>query len=128
MIAFVKKDNLISSIYMRHQKTNKRCHATCKKYTRFTRIKCCQFFLNNPFTRMMVRQIVENIGYACPEICSPEELLGKSIVVVTNLEPRKMRGLESEGMLLAASTGQDDQRQVVVLTTDKPVPPGSEVS
>ncbi|MBI4573407.1 MAG: type II toxin-antitoxin system VapC family toxin [candidate division NC10 bacterium] len=31
--------------------------------------------LNNPFTRMMVRQIVEAVGYECPEICSPEELL-----------------------------------------------------
>ena len=31
--------------------------------------------LNNPFTRMMVRQIVEDEGYSCPEICSPEELL-----------------------------------------------------
>jgi len=31
--------------------------------------------LTNPFTRMMVRQIVENAGYACPEICSPDELL-----------------------------------------------------
>jgi hypothetical protein len=31
--------------------------------------------LNNPFTRMMVRQTVENTGYGCPEICSPEELL-----------------------------------------------------
>ena len=31
--------------------------------------------LNNPFTRMMVRQIVEGLGYECPEICSPEELL-----------------------------------------------------
>jgi hypothetical protein len=31
--------------------------------------------LNNPFTRMMVRQAVENEGYLCPEICSPEELL-----------------------------------------------------
>ena len=31
--------------------------------------------LNNPFTRMMVRRIVENEGYWCPEICSPEELL-----------------------------------------------------
>ncbi len=30
---------------------------------------------NNPFTRTMVRQIVENAGYSCPEICSPEELL-----------------------------------------------------
>jgi len=31
--------------------------------------------LNNPFTRMMVRQIVENAGYQCPELCSPDELL-----------------------------------------------------
>jgi predicted nucleic acid-binding protein len=31
--------------------------------------------LNNPFTRMLVRQIVENSGYQCPEICSPDELL-----------------------------------------------------
>jgi len=31
--------------------------------------------LNNPFTRMMLRQIVENEGYECPEICSPDELL-----------------------------------------------------
>jgi predicted nucleic acid-binding protein len=32
--------------------------------------------LNNPFTRIPVRRIVENEGYSCPEICSPEELLG----------------------------------------------------
>jgi predicted nucleic acid-binding protein len=31
--------------------------------------------LNNPFTRTMVRQIVENAGYQCPEVCSPDELL-----------------------------------------------------
>jgi predicted nucleic acid-binding protein len=31
--------------------------------------------LNNPFTRFMIRQIVENEGYYCPEICSPDELL-----------------------------------------------------
>ncbi len=31
--------------------------------------------LSNPFTRMIVRQVVENQGYTCPEICSPEELL-----------------------------------------------------
>jgi len=31
--------------------------------------------LNNPFTRMMVRQIVQNEGYQCPELCSPDELL-----------------------------------------------------
>jgi len=31
--------------------------------------------LNNPFTRIMIRQVVEDEGYSCPEICSPEELL-----------------------------------------------------
>lgn len=31
--------------------------------------------LNNPFTRMKIRRIVEKAGYGCPEICSPEELL-----------------------------------------------------
>ena len=31
--------------------------------------------LSNPFTRMMIRQIVQNEGYRCPEVCSPEELL-----------------------------------------------------
>jgi hypothetical protein len=31
--------------------------------------------LNNPFTRMMVRHLVENAGYRCPELCSPDELL-----------------------------------------------------
>lgn len=31
--------------------------------------------LNNPYTRIMIREIVESEGYVCPEICSPEELL-----------------------------------------------------
>ncbi|MDA3834916.1 MAG: type II toxin-antitoxin system VapC family toxin [Spirochaetales bacterium] len=31
--------------------------------------------LNNPFTRMLTRQVIEDAGYHCPEICSPEELL-----------------------------------------------------
>jgi len=59
---------------------------------------------------------------------APEALLGRNIVVVANLEPRKMRGLESQGMLLAASYEQDSARQVVFLTTDQPVPSGSPVS
>ena len=60
--------------------------------------------------------------------CSPESLLGRPIVVVTNLQPRKMRGLESNGMLLAATVGQGDAMRVVVLTTAEDVPPGSPVS
>jgi hypothetical protein len=31
--------------------------------------------INNPFKRMMIRQVVENAGYRCPEICSPDELM-----------------------------------------------------
>lgn len=59
---------------------------------------------------------------------SPEQLLGKQIVVVANLDPRKMRGLESQGMLLAASYEEGEERNVVVLTPDKEVKPGSTVS
>jgi len=60
---------------------------------------------------------------------SPEDLVGKNIVVVANLAPRKMRGMESQGMLLAASKMDGETYEdVVVLTTDRDVPPGSPVS
>ena len=55
-----------------------------------------------------------------------EELVGKKIVVVTNLEPRKLRGILSHGMLLAASS--EDKSVVVLITPDKNVPNGSKVS
>ena len=55
-----------------------------------------------------------------------EQLMGKNLVLVTNLAPRKMRGIESNGMLLAAVT--PDQSRVVVLTTEAEVPPGTAVS
>jgi len=48
------------------------------------------------------RQILSGIA----EWYSPEDLVGRRIVVITNLAPRKMRGLESHGMLLAASHGE----------------------
>ncbi len=56
----------------------------------------------------------------------PADLIGKEIVVVANLEPRKMRGEESQGMLLAAST--PDHAQVILLTPMSDIPPGSRVS
>jgi methionyl-tRNA synthetase len=55
---------------------------------------------------------------------TPEELIGRQIVVVANLEPAKLRGLESQGMLLAAS----DEGRVVILTPEKSVQPGAKVS
>lgn len=56
----------------------------------------------------------------------PQALVGKNIILVTNLAPRKMRGEMSEGMLLAATT--DGQADVVLLTTDREIPPGSPIS
>ena len=52
-----------------------------------------------------------------------DDLVGKLVVVVANLQPAKLRGVESNGMLLAAQDGE----QVVVLTLDRPVSPGSGV-
>ncbi len=66
----------------------------------------------------------------------PQSLIGKQVIIVANLEPRKIRGEISQGMILAASDlhpsggGTDDPagRDVVVLTIDKPVKPGSVVT
>ena len=57
---------------------------------------------------------------------TPEELVGKNVVVVANLAPRKMRGLESQGMLLAASSA--DHSQVIIVNPDSDIAPGSRVS
>ena len=53
----------------------------------------------------------------------PEELVGKHIIVVANLEPATLRGVESQGMLLAASTEDGP----VLATFDKAVAPGAKV-
>ena len=55
-----------------------------------------------------------------------EQLVGKNIVVVANLAPRKVRGELSQGMLLAA--GNEDHSQVILLTTEADIAPGSSVS
>ena len=60
--------------------------------------------------------------------CSPESLLGSEIVVAVNLAPRKMRGLESNGMLLAATYGEREDMNVICLGVHQEVPPGSKVS
>ena len=60
--------------------------------------------------------------------CRPEALVGKNIVVVTNLQPRKMRGLESNAMLLAAVWEDGGRQQITIITTDGDVPAGAAVS
>lgn len=66
------------------------------------------------------RQIVAGIRAHYP----PEELVGKQVVIVANLEPAMLRGVESQGMVLAAS----DEGRVVVLSPEKVVGPGAKVS
>ena len=53
----------------------------------------------------------------------PEQLAGKTVLVVANLQPANLRGVESNGMLLAAQDGD----KVVILTSDDTVSPGSKV-
>ncbi|MBK7404766.1 MAG: methionine--tRNA ligase subunit beta [Phycisphaerales bacterium] len=65
------------------------------------------------------------------EYYQPEQLVGRHIVIVANLAPRKIRGEESRGMLLAASDAPKDAegpRSVVVLTPMTEIAPGSIVS
>jgi methionyl-tRNA synthetase len=57
------------------------------------------------------------------EFYNPKDLIGKKIVILANLEPRKLRGITSQGMLLAA----EDGKLVSILTPDKDITPGSKI-
>lgn len=67
-----------------------------------------------------VRTIVSGIA----KYYTPEEMVGKQVVVVANLKPAKLRGIESQGMLLCAVTADGN---VVLVSPEKSVPSGSEV-
>ena len=56
---------------------------------------------------------------------SPEDLIGKNVVAITNLKPVKLRGIESKGMILAA---EDDQGKLSLLTTLEEVKNGAVIS
>ena len=66
-----------------------------------------------------IRQIIAGIA----KYYRPEDLIGKEIVVISNLEPKIIFGLESKGMLLAA----DNEGEPVLLIPEKEVPPGTKV-
>lgn len=65
---------------------------------------------------------------------APESLIGRQVIIVANLEPRKIRGEISQGMILAGSDAPKDaastgeERTVAILTLEKPLPAGSVVS
>lgn len=66
------------------------------------------------------RQILSGIA----KYYKPEELLGKQVVFIANLPARKLRGLDSQGMILSAV---NNDGSLSVITVDRPVNPGSEV-
>ncbi|WHE07275.1 methionine--tRNA ligase [Thermoanaerobacterium thermosaccharolyticum] len=66
-----------------------------------------------------VRQVVSGLALHY----KPEELVGKKLVLVANLEPKKLRGIESHGMILAAS----NEDKLTVVTVDKDIESGAKV-
>ena len=80
--------------------------------------------------KLQVGQKQKQICAGIKAFYTPESLLNKRIIIVDNLEPRKLRGEMSEGMLLAThdNGGENGAERVVLLTTDLPdVQSGSEV-
>ncbi len=75
--------------------------------------------LSRTSSGQVIRQIVVGIA----KDYNPEDIIGKEIAVVANLEPRKVFGIQSNGMLLAADVGG----QPVLLMPDKEVPPGTQI-
>ena len=69
---------------------------------------------------LRIRQIVSGIAKAYES----ETLKGKQIVIVANLEPRKLMGLESEGMLIAAS----DESGPAIIAPERKIPNGTKLS
>ncbi|HEY0079116.1 MAG TPA: methionine--tRNA ligase [Pyrinomonadaceae bacterium] len=62
------------------------------------------------------RQILAGIA----QYYDPEKLVGRKVAVVSNLQPRKLRGLESQGMVLAASVGDEGRPVLATFTEDVP--------
>lgn len=80
--------------------------------------------------KLLVLQV--DLGHEHRQLCAgirghyqPDQLVGKNVVVVANLAPRQMRGEISQGMLLAAVS--EDRQQIVVLTTEGDITPGSRI-
>ena len=67
-----------------------------------------------------VRQIVSGIKAHY----SPEDMVGKKVVVVTNLKPATLAGIESQGMILCA---EDAEGNLALVTTEKDMPHGAEI-
>ncbi len=87
----------------------------CEAVPKSKKLLCSQVKMGSE-----VRQIVSGIR----QYYTPEEMVGKKVVVVANLKPAKLAGVLSEGMLLCA---ENDKGEYVLLTAESDVPNGAEV-
>lgn len=90
---------------------------SCEKHPKADKLLVEQIDLGNE-----TRQIVSGIA----QFYRPEELLGKKVVVVTNLKPAVLRGVESQGMILCAAS--EDKKDLDIVTITKELANGTEVS
>ena len=88
---------------------------SCEAVPKADKLLCSQVKIGS-----QVRQIVSGIrnGY------TPEEMVGKKVMVLVNLQPRKIRGLVSEGMLLCA---ENEQGELSLVVPEKEMPAGAEI-
>ena len=70
------------------------------------------------------RTIVAGIA----EYYTADELIGKQVIIVANLQPVKIMGVSSQGMVLAARTEENGQERLVLSAVSAPVVPGSKVA
>ena len=89
---------------------------SCEAVPKADKLLCSQVKVGS-----QVRQIVSGIR----NTYSPEEMVGKKVMVLVNLEPRKIRGLVSEGMRLCA---EDENGNLSLVTPEKEMPAGAEIS
>ena len=87
----------------------------CEAVKKSKKLLCSQVKIGS-----QVRQIVSGIK----AYYTPEEMVGKKVMVVTNLKPAKLAGILSEGMILCA---EDAERNVCVVSPEKNMPAGSEI-
>ncbi len=87
----------------------------CKEVPKSKKLLCSQVKIGS-----QVRQILSGIK----QYYSPEEMVGKKVMVLVNLQPREMAGLKSEGMLLCA---EDAEGNLALVTPEKDMPAGADI-
>ena len=88
----------------------------CEAVPKSKKLLCSQVKIGN-----QVKQIVSGIR----KDYSPEEMVGKKVMVLVNLKPAKLAGVMSEGMLLCA---EDESGNLALMTPEKPMPSGAEIA